>query len=164
MKFVVLNEKRVAADTLTISVAGLGGQFFKKNSIGLIALGYSKVISLGRRYNRLETVGQGNLFGYFGIQNAGSGFLPDLLIFLSGKFEALVIRLNANGRIAIFRKIVINIFDDSLFAWREIPHIAEPGNNLVAFLKEWIIDKLQVAVGDGQLKNIQFLFIVGKGK
>ena len=160
MEFVVLDVEDIAAHTVAIAVAGLFRQLLEELGIRDVALGYTKMMALGGRHDRFEAVGRGDLLGYFGIENTRRGFLPDLLVFLSGQLEAFVVGFDTDGGVAVFWEVVIDILDDRLLAGREITHITEPGNDLVAFLEQRIVDELQVAVGHRQFEDIQLLLVV----
>ena len=162
MEFVVLDVEDIAAHAVAIAVTGLFRQILEELGVRDVALGDAEMGSLGGRDHRGEAVGGGDLFGDFRIEDAGSGFLPDFLVLLAREFEALVVGLDADGRIAVFREVVIDVLDDRLLARREVPHVAEAGNDLVAFLEQRIVDELQVAVGHRQLEDIQLLLVVGE--
>ena len=135
MEFVVLDVEDIAAHTVAIAVAGLFRQLLEELSVRDVALSDAEMVAFGGRNHRREAVGGGDLLGDFRIEDAGSGFLPDLLVFLAREFEALVVGLDADGRVAVFRKIVIDVFDDRLLTRREVPHVAEAGHDLIAFLE-----------------------------
>jgi len=72
------------------------------------------------RDHQSEAVGPCDLLGDLGVENAGRGLLPNLLVLLPGQLEAFVIGLDMDGRVAVLRKVVIDILDDRLLARREV--------------------------------------------
>lgn len=112
------------------------------------------------RNHRTEAVGPCDLLGDLGIENAGSGLLPDLLVLFPGQLEAFVIGLDANGRVTVLREVVIDVLDDGFLSRREIADIPEACDDLVALLEQGIVDELEVPVGDRQLQDVEFLLVV----
>jgi hypothetical protein len=112
------------------------------------------------RDHRTETIGPCDLLGDLGIENAGSGLLPDLLVLFPGQLEAFVIGLDANGRVTVLREVVIDVLDDGFLSRREIADIPEACDDLVALLEQGIVDELEVPVGDRQFQDVEFLLVV----
>ena len=86
--------------------------------------------------------------------------MPYLLVLLARQLKALVVSLEPDSRIAVFREVVIDVLDDRFLAWGEVVHVAEAGDDLVALLEERIVHKLQIAIADGQLHDVEFLLVV----
>ncbi|SPD74386.1 hypothetical protein PITCH_A230072 [uncultured Desulfobacterium sp.] len=160
MQLVVLDVEDVSGDAVAVLVARLSGQFLEELCVGNVALGYAQMAGFRGRDHRSEAVGPCDLFGDLGIEDAGRGLLPDLLVLLPGQLETFVVGLDANGRVAVFREVVVDVLDDGFFPRREVADISETGDDLVAFLEQGIVDELEVPVGDRQLQDVEFLFVV----
>ena len=160
MQFVVLDIEDVPGDAVAVLVARLAGQVLEELSVGDVALRHTQMANLCGRDHRREAVGPRDLFGDLGIEDAGRGLLPDLLVFLPGQLEAFVVGFDADGRVAVLREVVVDVLDDRLLARREVADVSEAGDDLVAFLEQGIVDELEVSVGDRQLQDVEFLFVV----
>jgi len=160
MQLVVLDVEDVSGDAVAVLVARLSGQLLEELCVGNVALGYAQMAGFRGRNHRSEAVGPRDLLGDLGIENAGSGLLPDLLVLLSGQLEAFVVGLDMDGRVTVLRKVVVDILDDRLLARREVADISETGDDLVAFLEQGIVNELEVPVGDRELQHVEFLLVV----
>jgi len=116
--------------------------------------------ALGGRNHRSEAVGPCDLLGDLGVEDAGRGLLPDLLVLLSGQLEAFVVGLDMDGRVTVLRKVIVDILDDRLLARREVADIPEACDDLVAFLEQGIVDELEIPVGDREFQDVEFLLVV----
>ncbi len=160
MQLVVLDVEDVSGDAVAVLVARLSGQFLEELCVGNVTLGYAQMTGFRGRDHRSEAVGPCDLLGDLGIENAGSGLLPDLLVLLSGQLEAFVVGLDMDGRVTVLRKVIVDILDDRLLPRREVADISETGDDLVAFLEQGIVDELEVPVGDRELQHVEFLLVV----
>ncbi len=94
----------------------------------------------------------------------GAGFCQNLLVLFPRQQAAFVEGFDADGRLAGFREIVLNLLDYCLLGSRKVVGISETEAYLVAFLKQWIVYELEIAVGYGEFKDIQLLLVVGKNE
>ncbi|OQB35373.1 MAG: hypothetical protein BWY06_03171 [Candidatus Latescibacteria bacterium ADurb.Bin168] len=160
MQLVVLDVEDVSGDAVAVLVARLSGQLLEELCVGNVALGYAQMAGFRGRDHRSEAVGPCDLLGDLGIEDAGRGLLPNLLVLLSSQLEAFVIGLDMDGRVTVLRKVVVDILDDRLLARREVADISETGDDLVALLEQGIVDELEVSVGDREFQDVEFLLVV----